>query len=537
MAVQVPGSPPAEVTPIATSGSQAGGRLLTRALNRLEAQAMFVVGVISVLVVCLATIPTHLAQDGWLALVAGRVIAAHGVPQHDYLTVMAHGVRWIDQQWLSQLIMYELVHTVGLAGMTFVYVIVSTAAFAVALLAASSLGAQGRHMLFVLPAAGLFYLATAVSIRTQGFAYPLFVAVLWLLAAEFPRASAAAARGRAPTARGEPRRLLRRDRRVYLVFPLLIVWANVHGSATMGVGLASLYGLVTLVGGVRRDRLRGLRNRRGWAFLVLSPLTLFATPYGTAMGHYYAVTLMNPEFSKMVTEWRPITATPVLAVPLAALMLATAWVLVRGRRRTPAFDVVVLVVLAAGAVDAVRNVTWFGLAVMMLLPPAISRMCGDRPAPLRRARVNLVLAIVMIVAAAGATAAVLSRPTTWFTSTYPSATVTAVDRMLAADPQARIFADVHYADWLVWQQPDLAGRIAYDTSLELLTRRQLGAIALISGTPTRAGLQAMQPYAIWLLNPGNRRADRVLLRQPGVQIVVRNRRVIVATHRPSERPG
>ena len=34
----------------------------------------------------------------------------------------------------------------------------------------------------MLPAGAFFYLTTAVSIRTQGFAYPLFVATLWLLA-------------------------------------------------------------------------------------------------------------------------------------------------------------------------------------------------------------------------------------------------------------------------------------------------------------------------------------------------------------------
>jgi hypothetical protein len=41
--------------------------------------------------------------DSWLALVAGREIAKHGLPAHDTLAVVTLGRRWVDQQWLGQL--------------------------------------------------------------------------------------------------------------------------------------------------------------------------------------------------------------------------------------------------------------------------------------------------------------------------------------------------------------------------------------------------------------------------------------------------
>jgi hypothetical protein len=487
--------------------------------NWVEARALFIVAVSAVVILSLAGIPNHFSQDGWLALIAGRGIAAHGIPQHDFFTHMAYGVRWIDQQWLAQLLMYEIERVGGLQLLTVIYVLVTGAAFAGAVAAARRLGGEDLHVLALLPAGAFFYLATAVSIRTQGFAYPLFVATLWLLASEV---------------RSPVRRL-----RVYWVFPLLVLWANLHGSVTMGVGLAVLYGLTRLLAGIRSDGARGLKDRRAWAFIVISPLTLLATPYGTAIIHYYKVTLLNSDFGRLVSEWKPVTSIPVLAVPLFVLIAATLYTIVRGflrarargqAARTPLFDAITLVALAVGAITAVRNITWFGLAVMILMPAALTQLKSGAPAPLRRARINRIFAIAMAAIAAVAAIVVLARPDSWFTSTYPTNAVPTLKHLVAREPQAKIFADVRYADWLVWEDPQLfSGRIAYDTSLELLTPTQLDAIADPAAKHAhRPGVLA--PYGIWVLYPGNKTNNRVVLREPGVDVITRNHKVVIATH-------
>ena len=97
---------------------------------------MFIIGVATVIVLTLLAIPGHFSQDGWLGLVAGRDIAAHGIPHHDYFTYMAHGARWVDQQWLAQLLMYELQHLGGMQLLTVFYVLLTSAAFAGAVSAA-----------------------------------------------------------------------------------------------------------------------------------------------------------------------------------------------------------------------------------------------------------------------------------------------------------------------------------------------------------------------------------------------------------------
>jgi hypothetical protein len=496
----------------------------TRALavnSWIEARALFIVAVCAVVILSLAGIPNHFSQDGWLALIAGRDIAAHGIPQHDFFTHMAHGVRWVDQQWLAQLVMYEIERVGGLQLLTVLYVLVTGAAFAGAVSAARRLGGEDLHVLAMLPAGAFFYLMTAVSIRTQGFAYPLFVATLWLLASEV----------RSPV----------RSRRVYWVFPMLVLWANLHGSVTIGVGLAVLYGLTLLSAGIRTNGVRGLTDARAWAFIVVSPLTLLATPYGTAIIHYYRVTLTNPEFGKLVSEWKPITSVPVLAVPLFVLIAATLYTLIRGQLRarargqaprTSLFNAVALLALAVGAITAVRNVTWFGLAVMILMPAAFTQLKAGAQAPLRRARINRIFALAMAAIATLTAVVVLGRPDAWFTSTYPTTAVPTLKRLVAKDPGVKIYADVRYADWLIWQDPQLfSGRLAYDTSLELLTPAQLSAIA-DPAAPSQAGPKGLlAPYGVWVLYPLNKPVDHTLLKRPGVHVVQRNRKILIVTHR------
>lgn len=477
---------------------------------------MFVIAVGAVLLISLLGIPQHLSQDGWLALISGRLIAAHGIPQHDYFTVMTHGVHWVDQQWLAQLVMYELTHVGGLQLLCVLYVLITVVAFAGAVAAARALGGEDLHVLTATLPGAFFYLVTAVSIRTQGFAYPLFVTTLWLLASEV----------RSPV----------RRRRVYLLFPVLVLWANLHGSVTMGVGLCVLYGLVLLVGGVRRAGLAGLADARALAFIVLSPLTLLATPYGFGMIHYYKVTLLNSQFSRMVTEWKPVISVLGLAVPLFVLIGLIALVIVRQLRRSRAgtarlpqlFDVLTLVVLAIGAVMAVRNVTWFGLALVVLLPAAITQSRDGKPALLRRARLNMILASATAVLAVIMSLAVLARPTRWFTSTYSTTAIPTLRKLIRHDPGAKILADVRYADWLIWEDPKLfSGRVAYDTSFELLTSGQLTAIADLAATTDNAR-HTVDAYPIWMLYPGNHSINRTLLHRPGVRVISRSHKVIIA---------
>ena len=113
------------------------------------------------------------------------------------------------------------------------------AAFSIAAAAARSLGA-GARAIWVMFLPVLVAAPWAWSIRAQMLALPLYTGLLWLLASE----------ARRPT------------RRVWLAFPLLVVWANVHGSVALGALLVMLLGAYELVRSRGRDLAAQRRARR-----------------------------------------------------------------------------------------------------------------------------------------------------------------------------------------------------------------------------------------------------------------------------------
>src|SRR5439155_11412364 len=85
--------------------------------------------------------------------------------------------------------------------------------------------------------------------------------------------------------------------RVWLVLPLLLLWANLHGSVVLGAALVASHGLLL----ARRHRFRGL------VLAGAAPATLVASPYGLALVGYYRWMLVASPLRKYVTEWRPTT--------------------------------------------------------------------------------------------------------------------------------------------------------------------------------------------------------------------------------------
>src|SRR5262245_9493193 len=87
----------------------------TRGLGAfLEANGTLVLVIGAFAAVLITHLRTALASDAWMALLSGRVVAEHGLPSHDTLTVWAHGHDWVDQQWLAQYVLYELERAGGL---------------------------------------------------------------------------------------------------------------------------------------------------------------------------------------------------------------------------------------------------------------------------------------------------------------------------------------------------------------------------------------------------------------------------------------
>jgi len=450
-------------------------------------------------------LPDQLRQDGWLALVSGRVVADSGLPRTDTLTAWTAHVQWVDQQWLAQLVLYRLASVGNLRLVMLVHVGLLAGAMAAALAAARWRGGSARSVGLV-AAPALVVILMSAQMRAQSLAYPLFVAVAWLLIAD----------ARAPS------------RRVLLVLPMLVLWANIHGSVVLGALLAIVAGVLLVVRAVR-DRTGSSREQlaRGALLAVAPCLCVFASPYGSSLFHYYGSTAFNSSFGRVVSEWQHSWPS-LMTLPFYVLAALCLWLLLRSRRLVSTFEQLALLLLFAAGVAALRNMVWFSFFALIVVPFPLGRRLGEvRGKESRTVKTALAAAAIAAVSVAGAAAA--SRPDSWLTtSVYPAAAADAVGAAAATDPTARIYSDVRYADWLLWKRPELAGRIAYDARFELLSSAELERLYRLQNRLTPQWKAAVANQRLVVLPRGQGSATaRALISQDGARRIYGDHSVVV----------
>jgi hypothetical protein len=463
----------------------------------LEENGLVVIVLGAFAIVLVLSLHKQLVVDGWMALVSGRWIVQHGLPSRDTLTILAHGHRWIDQQWLAQLALYGLWRLGGIKLALLVHALLVTTGLVGAALIARARGATPRSVTWIAIPVLVAYYPVASVMRPQTFAFPLFTAVLWLLLADANHPS----------------------RRVFATLPLLVLWTNLHGSVLLGAMLVSLAGIVAMIE-QRRATSHGL-------VLLLAPWAcVFVSPYALHLPAYYEKILIGGDFKQFVTEWAPTTLSPTTAA-VYVIILGGLWLLGRAGRSASMLEQLVFALTAVLAFEAMRNTAWIGLVALAVLPPLLDRLRGPASEP--PLRLNRILAVTILTAVVISVAGVAAKPTSWFTRGFPAAGAQAAVR--AAGPQGRVFATSPYADWLLWDRPDLNGRVAYDARFELLSRSQLKGIARFQA---RVGgwLATARGYRIFVLDSvADRALERSLLRQLPARIVFSSPQVVVLRRR------
>ncbi|HEX8976530.1 MAG TPA: hypothetical protein VF781_08460 [Solirubrobacteraceae bacterium] len=495
---------------------RARGRLLAQTITDHGYEIVLAAPIAILAAVMLIQLPHALSVDSWLALLTGRVVWQSGLPHHETLTVIAHGVAWIDQQWLAQLASYGLYRLGGLGLLGLVNVILLAGSVGFATFAARRLGAPFLSILAALPLC-LVMIAPSREVRTQTLILPLFVLLAYLLADDSRRPSA----------------------RVFWCLPILVLWANLHGTVTMGAGLVALRALTVLI--ERRDELQ--HRLRAWtrpaALLAGSAVAILLTPYGLPMAGYYRSTLLSSTLRHAVTEWQPVTSQPLTAAALLIVAGLALWSFGRLPRQTTPWDKLALIILAVGAVSVVRNALFFGLFALMVLPVTLgwdTRSGAPAGKADRQLLINSTITLLAIGLLLLAAAVTLSRPTSGLEYQFQRPGVlSAVQRATRANPALRVTAEPRFTDWLLWRDPALAGRIAYDARYELLSAAQLGRLEALfsqSGPDWKRGAHG---YGLIVLSrtydPG---AFAAFKAEPGARVLYNDGQRLVVLRSPQE---
>jgi hypothetical protein len=484
------------------------GRSLERSLGWVGREALLFPVVALFLIALAGNLPHELFQDSWLTILGGREIVQHGLPSHDTLAIWTQGREWIDQQWLAQVLFYGLYAFGGVKLALALHVLAAGGAFVLAVVVARWRGGSTRSVCWI--AVPTYFLLTwgSWNARAQSLALLLFVLLIALLIRDAHSPS----------------------RRVFFVLPLLILWANIHGTALTGALLVALWGVTYAI----ERRKRPLRE---WAprsaALVVAPLMcIFASPYAASLPSYYETMLFNSGFRSFVTEWSP-TAASVQTAPFYLLAFLTVWLIGRNKERLLPFEKVLLVATLLIGLQTIRGVIWFTLVALMLVPVALDDVLKPNKRAMRFQLLNRSLIAVSLAGVVLAVGVVAAKPSSWFESSYPSGILGAFDRVQARDPQMKVFANETYSDWLLLRRPELRGRLAFDIRFELLSRNELESMLKIRRR-TDGWQSLVAPYSLFVLNKATEsKLASALLRQPSARVEYRDQGAIVI-FRPSE---
>jgi hypothetical protein len=404
------------------------------------------------------------------------------------------GRDWVDQQWLGQLATYGLEAAGGIRLVIATNVVLVAGAFIAAAIHARRRGAAPGTLAIVLLAVLLPFVVTAMNVRTQSFAYLPFVALVWVLSRARPVSGRITA---------------------ILLF-VLMAWANVHGSALLAGGLIALRGAVDLV---------TAHGRRGvsWVLFLAPWACLLVSPYHVHLVAYYSHTAFNPSFATYLGQWAPSTFSPVSA-SLLLLAFATSWMLGRSASIYTHYERCLLVIAVLLALLAVRNWAFASLLMVMLAPRGFDQAVRKRPARPAPAAGAVVAGVAAAAAIAGIVGA-LSASKADLTQNYPAAASRAAAAAVESNPHAQVYAGIPFADWLLWTQPQLAGKVVFDVRYELLHTSEVKRVALFdAGSQVDSSLG--RPVA-YVLDPDVEK-DAVNALRPTVRIVYKTDHAVVA---------
>ena len=381
---------------------------------------------------------------GW-HVALGRWMLEHGeVPDREPFTYTARGAPMVAHEWMSQWIYAAVIETAGLGALRVAHALL---ALVLVLLLYGCLRKLGTTRSLALLGVVLWLVIAAGRFQLR----PHMINLLFALsgyAALFvlrPRLSAP---------------------QLAAAFGFVVLWANLHSGALLGVAVTGLYAGLATVGqrvlgqAARPDELGQDRLGRLWLLVCLVAAAIVFTPNELRVLPYLAESArINSELS---VEWRSLVSSVGLAsrsvlvlaciAGLVVAALATAW---WRRREIPIARLGLPLSLAALPLVSGQRFSWTLFAAIAFVLPEISRS-------LLRARGGVGVAAVVVAIAASSALGVAELP--WQSSfrklslgndfrsvKFP---IAALDLLEQVDLEGRLFTPNKWGGFVLYRSYD-----------------------------------------------------------------------------------
>jgi hypothetical protein len=258
------------------------GGIPSKRPSALRTHPALLVVVLTCAVLVRQAVDSGLSGDVFYQVAEGRwMLAHHAVVSHDMFSYTVLGRPWLSEEWGFALLLAWMVAHLGAVS----YWLVSAGACCGALLLSvvrwrkTGSGWLWTAALSILAAAGMY---DFVSPRPQDLSY-LFLATLLLVLT------------------------LARRRTVWLVAapPLLLVWANLHGSFLLGLGILVLEFLLSLLPALPGRLTLPKLPSKAMAITVLAGLVAtLVNPHGPGLLTYSYHVSSSSELTSFISEWQ-----------------------------------------------------------------------------------------------------------------------------------------------------------------------------------------------------------------------------------------
>lgn len=250
-------------------------------------------------------INTHIFEgDTWWHLVAGeQILKTHTWPTKDQYSFTAAGDKWIAYEWGGEVVMAVASRLGGLRGLALLYVILVSL---VALLMFSYAYSRSRNGKAAFIACGLLLPLTTVTYTVRPkLLGQVFLLVTLILLDRYRHG---------------------RQKNLWILPALFVVWVNTHGTFAFGIVFLVVYwvsGLMDLkIGGISTKPWTDRERRHLGVVTLLSFAALAVTPYGTELAaRYVTMSFSQPLNLASFQEWQPPDFTNLYGKVFLAILL------------------------------------------------------------------------------------------------------------------------------------------------------------------------------------------------------------------------
>lgn len=283
--------------------------------------------------------------DIWGHLKFGQdIYETHRIPRYDPYSYTFYGSRWIDHEWLSELIFFAVFKFAKDTGLILFKVVIG---FIMTVLLYLSISGRTKSIFL-----RLLFLTLCLSVisygfvtRPQVFTY-LFFTIFIIFIDRFEES---------------------RNQRWLYGFPIIMIaWCNLHGGFVAGLGALFLYFLYKAI---RHEITKGLT-----IITVFSAAATLITPYGIDMWAflYKAIPLARPN----IFEWQKVSFTILYLDYFLVLFISAVGALFAKKRNL--FEMAALIIAFLFSFNHTRHIVLFAILAAVFIPKYIDSFAKER---------------------------------------------------------------------------------------------------------------------------------------------------------------